>query len=171
MCRSVRGVSCLKNRKRGVFLFEKLIKVTASGFGSGYAPFAPGTAGTVTGIAFYLLLSHLSWMFYLLSVAVLTFTSFYVSQEAEKLFHEKDSPRIVIDEIVGYLCAMFLVEPTLWHIALGFLLFRFFDIVKVFPAAYFERKLPGGYGIVMDDVVAGIYSNVVLLLLIRFWNI
>jgi phosphatidylglycerophosphatase A len=171
MCRSGVAVSRRKNRERGVFLFEKLIKVIASGFGSGYAPFAPGTAGTVAGIAVYLLLSHLSWIFYLLLLVILTFTAFYVSQEAENLFHEKDSPRIVIDEIVGFLCAMFLVAPTVLHIALGFVLFRFFDIVKVFPAAYFEKKFPGGYGIVMDDIMAGIYSNIVLLLLIRFWNI
>jgi phosphatidylglycerophosphatase A len=156
---------------RGVFLFEKLIKVTASGFGSGYAPFAPGTAGTVVGVAVYLLLSRLFWGFYLLSVMILILLAFYISQEAEKIFQEKDSPRIVIDEIVGFQCAMFLIEPTVSHILLGFVLFRTFDIVKVFPASYVDRSFPGGYGVVADDIVAGIYSNLVLLAVIKLWGI
>ena len=94
--------------------------------------------------------------------------AWYLSQRAEKIFDEKDSPHIVIDEIIGLLYAMFLVTPTILHIFLGFILFRFFDIAKCFPAGYFERRLPGGYGVVADDIVAGIYSNVVLLFLIKF---
>jgi phosphatidylglycerophosphatase A len=158
-------------RERGVFLFEKLIKVIASGVGSGYAPFAPGTAGTVLGIPLYLILSRLPWTFYLISILILTFLACYISGEAEKIFNEKDSPRIVIDEIVGFLWAMFLVLPTVLHIFLGFVFFRLFDIVKIFPARYVQSGLPGGYGIVIDDVVAGIYSNITLLLLIKFWGI
>jgi phosphatidylglycerophosphatase A len=145
--------------------------VIASGAGSGYAPFAPGTAGTIVGIPVYLLLSNLSWTLYLISVLILTFLACYISREAEKIFNEKDSPRIVIDEIVGFLWTMFLVLPTVLHIFSGFIIFRFFDIVKIFPAGYFERRLSGGYGIVIDDVVAGMYSNVILLLLIKFWGI
>jgi len=127
--------------------------------------------GTIAGIVVYLLLSCFPWGFYLLSVAILTFLAFYVSREAEKVFNEKDSPRIVIDEIVGFQYAMFLVTPTALHILLGFVLFRIFDIVKTFPAAYFEKRLPGGYGVVADDIVAGIYSNVLLLLLIKYLGI
>ena len=143
----------------------------ASGAGSGYAPFAPGTAGTVAGIPVYLLLSPLPWTCYLAAVLALTILAIYVSYEGERIFKKKDSPRIVIDEIVGFQWTMFLVLPTLSHIVIGFVLFRFFDIVKIFPANYFQSRLPGGYGVVMDDVMAGIYSNVILLYLINFWGI
>ena len=77
----------------------------------------------------------------------------------------------MIDEIIGLLYAMFLVPPTVLHVFIGFILFRFFDITKCFPACYFERRLPGGYGVVADDVMAGIYSNIILLLLVKFWGI
>ena len=143
----------------------------ATGAGSGYAPFAPGTVGTIAGIPVYLLLSRLSWTFYLISVLILTLLAIYISREGEKIFNEKDSPRIVIDEIVGFQWTMFLVLPTVLHILLGFFLFRLFDIVKVFPAGYLQNRLPGGYGIVIDDVVAGMYSNIILLIVIKFWGI
>lgn len=143
----------------------------ATGAGSGYAPFAPGTVGTIAGIPVYLLLSRLSWTFYLISVLILTLLAIYISREGEKIFNEKDSPRIVIDEIVGFQWTMFLVLPTVLHILLGFFLFRLFDIVKIFPAGYLQNRLPGGYGIVIDDVVAGMYSNIILLIVIKFWGI
>lgn len=130
-------------------------------------PFAPGTAGTVTAVPLYLIFSPLPWPLYLITVTALTFLAVYASQEAEKIFNEKDAQRIVIDEIAGFQWAMFLVAPTVVHVILGFLLFRFFDIVKVFPAGYCQRRLPGGWGVVGDDFVAGVYSNAVLLLVIR----
>jgi phosphatidylglycerophosphatase A len=145
--------------------------VIATGAGSGYAPFAPGTVGTIAGIPVYLLLSRLSWTFYLISLLILTLLSVYICREGEKIFNEKDSPCIVIDEIVGFQWTMFLVLPTVLHILLGFFLFRLFDIVKIFPAGYLQNRLPGGYGIVIDDVVAGMYSNIILLIVIKFWGI
>jgi phosphatidylglycerophosphatase A len=143
----------------------------ATGFGSGLVPFAPGTAGTLVGILIYLALSRLSWTFYLVVVVTITLLACYVSREAERMFEEKDPPRVVIDEIIGFQWSMFLISPTVLHVFAGFILFRFFDILKVFPAGYFQRSLPGGWGIVMDDVVAGMYSNIALLLLIKFWVI
>ncbi|MFA5181481.1 MAG: phosphatidylglycerophosphatase A [Syntrophales bacterium] len=140
----------------------------ATGFGSGYFPYASGTAGTVAAIPLYLVLSPLPWPLYLVTVAAFTFLAFYSSQEAEKIFQEKDSSRIVIDEWAGFLWAMFIVSPTVPHLLAGFALFRFFDIVKVFPANIFQNQLPGGYGVVMDDVAAGIYANVILHILIRY---
>jgi phosphatidylglycerophosphatase A len=145
--------------------------VIATGAGSGYAPFAPGTAGTVVGIPVYLILSHLSWIPYLISVVIFTSLACFISQEAEKIFNQKDSPRIVIDEIAGFQWTMFLVSPTVLHILIGFILFRIFDILKIFPAGYVQDGLPGGYGIVFDDVVAGMYGNIALLLLIKFWGV
>jgi len=143
----------------------------ATGFGSGLVPFAPGTAGTFVGILIYLALSRLSWTFYLVIVVIITCLACYVSHEAERIFAEKDPACIVIDEIIGFQWSMFLITPTVLHVFAGFILFRFFDILKIFPAGYFQRNLPGGWGIVMDDVVAGMYSNIALLLLIKFWVI
>jgi phosphatidylglycerophosphatase A len=143
----------------------------ATGFGSGLCPVAPGTAGTVMAVPVYLIIAPLAWPLYLITTLAFTFLAIYVSQEAEKLYGQKDAQCIVTDEIVGYLWTMFLVTPTVWRCALGFALFRIFDIVKVFPAGYFQRKLPGGYGIVADDWAAGIYSNILLLIAIKMFDI
>jgi phosphatidylglycerophosphatase A len=127
--------------------------------------------GTAAGIPVYLLLTRLSWTFYLVSIIILTSLAFYISREGEIIFNEKDSPRIVIDEIVGFQWTMFLVSPTVLHVMMGFFLFRLFDIAKIFPAGYLQNNLPGGYGVVIDDVVAGMYSNIILLIVIKFWGI
>jgi phosphatidylglycerophosphatase A len=111
------------------------------------------------------------WPLYLLTTVTFTFLSFFISEEAEKIFCEKDSSRIVVDEWTGFLWAMFLVMPTIPHLLGGVLLFRFFDIVKIFPANFFQNHLPGGFGVVMDDVAAGIYANVVLHVLISYVNL
>ncbi|HOO90641.1 MAG TPA: phosphatidylglycerophosphatase A, partial [Syntrophales bacterium] len=140
----------------------------ATGLGSGLSPVAPGTIGTLVGIPVYLIFSRLSWPLYLLSVVAFSLFAVYVSQEAERIYHEKDPGRIVIDEIAGFLVTMFLVTPTAWSVLGGFLLFRTFDIIKPFPIRVCERRLPGGYGVVGDDIIAGIYANIVLLLLLRF---
>jgi len=91
--------------------------------------------------------------------------------EAEKIFNRKDSSYIVIDEIAGQQFALFLVPPEVLYIALGFLLFRLFDIMKPPPAGFCQDHLPGGWGVVMDDVAAGIWTNIILLLAIRFLGI
>jgi len=157
--------------RRGAFLFDRLIKFVATGFGSGLVPFAPGTAGTIVGIPIYLALSQLSWITYFVLVVAFTALACYVSNKAEKMFGEKDTSIIVIDEMVGFQWSMFLVAPTVLHVFIGFVLFRLFDILKIFPAGYFHRRLPGGYGVVIDDVVAGMYTNIALLLIIKFWGI
>ena len=147
---------------------DRLIRIAATGLGSGLSPLAPGTAGTLVGIPVYMVFSRFPWPLYLLSVIAFSLFAVYVSQEAERIYNEKDPPRIVIDEIAGFQVTMFLVAPTVWHILLGFIIFRVFDIIKPFPIRLCERSLPGGYGVVGDDIVAGIYGNVILLLLIRF---
>lgn len=141
----------------------------ATGFGVGFSPFAPGTLGTlVVGVPVYLVFSHFTWPLYAVTVIAFTFLGIYVSQEAEKLWQKKDPSWIVIDEVVGLQYTLFLVTPTVVHVCIGFLLFRFFDIVKPFPVRWCERHLPGGYGVVGDDVAAGIYGSIVLLLLTSF---
>jgi len=145
------------------------IKIAATGLGSGLSPFAPGTVGTILGIPIYLLFSLFSPPLYLFSVLAFIFFSVYVSQEAEIIFEEKDSSKIVIDEIAGYLVAMMFVPPSLFTVILGFALFRFFDILKPFPIGVIEKRLPGGCGVVGDDVMAGIYGAVVLHIVLRLF--
>ena len=149
-------------------LRESIIKFLATGFGSGYMPRAPGTAGTLVGVAFFLLFSPLSWPVYLILLVLITGAAVYIAAAAEDLFAAKDAPVIVIDEITGFLWTMFYVPPSLAGLFIGFICFRFFDIVKPFPVRSLQDKLPGGYGIVGDDVMAGIYSNLALQVLMIF---
>jgi len=148
-------------------MHDRVIRIAATGLGSGLSPCAPGTVGTLIGIPLYLIFSRFSWPIYLLSIIAFSLLAVYISQEAERIYSEKDPGRIVIDEIAGFQVTMFLVAPTFPHIVLGFVLFRIFDILKPFPIRFCEKKLPGGYGVVGDDIVAGIYGNILLLLLIR----
>ena len=145
---------------------EKFIRILSAGFGSGFSPLVPGTAGTVVGIPLYWLFSFFPWPIWLISILAFTCLAWYVSDEAERLFGRKDAPCIVIDEIAGLQWTLFLVTPTVSHVALGFVLFRLFDIVKPFPARLFQDRLPGGCGVVADDLAAGLYANLVLQALI-----
>ena len=165
------GVSRPDPTRRGVSLNEKFITLAATGFGSGYAPLAPGTAGTLVGIPLYLVFSAMPWPLWLITIIAFTCLAWYVSEEAEKLFGQKDARCIVIDEIAGLQWSLFLIEPTALHATLGFFLFRLFDIVKPFPARLFQDRLPGGLGVVADDLAAGVYTNAVLQLLIHLGGI
>jgi phosphatidylglycerophosphatase A len=138
----------------------------ATGFGSGLAPLAPGTAGTLVGIPLYLVFSVLPWPIWLITVLAFTCLAWYLSDEAERLFGRKDAQCIVIDEIAGLQWTLFWVEPTVPHV-----LFRLFDIVKPFPARLFQEKLPGGCGVVADDLAAGVYGNLALQALIHWLGI
>jgi phosphatidylglycerophosphatase A len=152
-------------------LKEKFIKLGAAGLGSGFIPAAPGTAGTLAGIPFFLVFSAFSLPVYLLFLAVFTCAAVYLAQAAETLFGKKDPPCIVIDEIVGFLWAMICIPPTLIYTCSGFILFRLFDIAKPFPIRRLQDKLPGGYGVVGDDIMAGVYANIALRFLIKFLGI
>ncbi|MCX7982462.1 MAG: phosphatidylglycerophosphatase A [Syntrophales bacterium] len=140
----------------------------ATGGGVGYFPVAPGTAGTVVAIPVYLAISLFPPLIAFLTVLALTALACYVSQEGQTIFGQPDPPSIVIDEIVGFLWAMWLIAPTIEHIVTSFLLFRFYDILKPFPIRFLERRLPGGVGIVADDVVAAAYSRLTFELIRSF---
>jgi phosphatidylglycerophosphatase A len=147
---------------------RRFIILAASWFGTGFSPVASGTVGTVAAIPFYLLLAQLPLSFYLVTLVTFCGLSCWVSGQAEVIFQEKDSGKIVIDEVVGYLVTM-TAAPFSWKgVVIGFLLFRFFDITKIPPARFFDRRVKNGYGVVMDDVVAGLYSCILLHLILRF---
>ncbi len=146
-----------------------IVKLLATWGGSGYAPVASGTFGTLAAIPFYLLLAPLSLPLYLLILVAFFFLACWVSGRAEVIFGEQDCGKIVIDEVVGYLVTMAAIPVDWRYVIAGFFLFRFFDIVKVPPARWFDRQLKNGYGVVLDDVAAGVYAWLVLLALVRLW--
>lgn len=136
----------------------------------GYSPIAPGTAGSLLGVILYIPLSCLLPIYYALFLLSASLLSFKIAGEAERIFGKKDCRVIVIDEVVGVFFTMFLFPPTLFYLSAGFLLFRVFDIVKPFPAGWIDRKISGGPGVVLDDIVAGIYANLSLHILTVLWN-
>lgn len=141
----------------------------AFGFGSGVVPVAPGTWGTVVAIPFYLVMQQtLAWPYYLAVLALLTVFGFWLCHVTAKAFGIHDHPGIVWDEICGYLLAMFLAPAGWQWIAIGFLLFRLFDIWKPFPIRWLDQKVRGGVGIMLDDLVAGLYAWLVIQALVRF---
>jgi phosphatidylglycerophosphatase A len=150
-------------------LNEKLIKSLATGFGSGLVSFAPGTWGTLVGVLICLLCLPLTWPLRLLTVLALLALSIYVAERAEIIYQKKDDQRIVIDEIIGFQVTMLPVAINVLYLCVGFVLFRIFDILKPFPIANLQR-LPGGWGVVIDDVGAGIYAGAIMWLLM-FWGV
>jgi len=147
---------------------KHFILLLATGFGVGYTPIAPGTLGTLIAIPVYYFLSSISSPVYEITLIGFFFLSVWISENAEIFFGKKDDQRIVIDEIMGFLITMLWVPQTAILIIIGFFLFRFFDILKPFPIRSLEKKLKGGYGVVLDDVMAGVYANIVLRLIYRF---
>lgn len=143
-----------------------LIKIFASFFYLGYSPVAPGTAGTFGGIILFYFLTKFSPFIYVSFLIGFIILSLWVSTKASCMYKEADPRQVVVDEVCGYLVTMVFITSSLMNIIIGFFLFRFFDIVKPPPARSSER-LPGGVGIVADDVVAGIYANIILQVVTR----
>ena len=130
----------------------------AFGFGSGLAPVAPGTAGTLAAVPLYLLLRDLPLAGYLAVIALLFLAGLPVCAHAARQLGVHDHPAIVWDEIVGYLVTMIAAPPGLVWIIAGFMLFRCFDILKPWPIRWCDRRVPGGFGIMLDDLLAGVFS-------------
>ncbi len=141
----------------------------AFGGGSGLAPTAPGTFGTLVGIPFVLLCAGLSLPAYLLVTAVLFLVGIWICDRASSKLGVHDHPGIVWDEIVGYMVTMIAV-PLQWQWLLaGFVLFRIFDILKPWPIAWLDRRVAGGFGIMVDDLLAGFFAFLVLQVLLQIY--
>jgi phosphatidylglycerophosphatase A len=127
----------------------------------GYLPIGPGTWGSAAGLIFAELFDlPLPSLFF---VILIGFTIGVVAAgAAEDAIGEQDSGHIVIDEFVGYLVAAYAVPRTQWHLVAAFLLFRVFDILKPFPIGRLEKRLSGGLGVMADDIMAGIFANIIL---------
>lgn len=143
-------------------MVKRIVIFLATGCYVGYSPLVPGTTGTLAAIPIYFFLSHLSPIYYMAIVLGSTYIAIWASDGAEVLLQSKDCRHIVIDEMVGFMVTMFMVPPTLRNILLGFFLFRAFDIIKPFPIRAVEERVRGGYGVVLDDIIAGIYANLII---------
>lgn len=146
---------------------RRLALLLATNGGLGYAPVAPGTVGTLAGLPAFWLLAGLAPAAWLLAWALLTAVAVWAAGAAGRHFGVVDDGRIVIDELSGYLVTVAFL-PWSWTTALlGFLCFRVFDIFKPPPVGWIDRHCKNGFGVVFDDVAAGLYGALALRLLLH----
>ena len=145
-----------------------LAKLVATAFGAGYSPRAPGTCGTAVAVPLAWALASLSmWQFGLVAVGV-TLLGVACAERAGRAWGTEDDQRIVIDEVAGYLLTVLPVDRSGWApLAVGFVVFRALDIGKPPPIRWLDEHLPGGWGVMLDDVAAGVLGAGVMLLLDR----
>lgn len=143
-------------------IIKNPIHFLAFGLGLGFSPIAPGTAGTLLGIVIYFLTSYSLLMNQLVIIILSIIFGIYICGKTAADIGCHDHPGIVWDEVTGFLITMFMLPFSLFNIILGFILFRIFDIVKPWPIKIIDKKLFGGFGIMLDDVIAGIFSNISL---------
>ena len=143
------------------------LHLLAFGFGSGLAPKAPGTFGTLVAVPIYLLLQGLSLPVYLGLVLLGSLLGIWICGHTSDDLGVHDHGGIVWDEIIGYLLTMAFAPPGWIWLLVGFLLFRFFDILKPWPIRWLDQQVAGGLGIMLDDLLAGLYAGLVMLLLER----
>lgn len=149
------------------FDLKQPVQFLALGFGSGLAPKAPGTFGTLAAIPVFLLLTMLmpTPLSYGVAVVVMSIAGIYICGKAADDVGVHDHPAIVWDEFVGFFITMFMVPVSWQSILVGFILFRIFDILKPWPISYIDKKMTGGLGIMFDDVLAGIFALIIMQLI------
>ncbi len=146
------------------------VHILASGFGSGLAPRAPGTFGTLAAIPIVVLAQHLpGWMYFGLTVLMFG-AGIFICGRAARDWGVSDHPAIVWDEFVGLLVTLSLAPTGAWMLLAGFVLFRLFDIVKPWPICSVDQHVHGGFGIMLDDVIAGVYAGAILYLGARWMS-
>jgi phosphatidylglycerophosphatase A len=148
-------------------LWRDPVNFLALGFGSGLAPVAPGTFGTLVALPVYWWLALLPLEIYVAGVVAASLLGIWICARASRSLQTDDHPGVVWDEICGYLIAMCAV-PRTWHWMLaGFVLFRVFDIWKPWPIRAADRKVGGGLGVMLDDIIAGLFTWIVLQIAMR----
>ncbi|MBT6044013.1 MAG: phosphatidylglycerophosphatase A [Gammaproteobacteria bacterium] len=138
----------------------------AFGFGAGLSPKAPGTMGTLVAVPLFLLLAYLPVYVYLALITAAFLVGIYLCGRTASDLGVHDHGGIVWDEFVGYWITMILVPVTWYWVLAGFVLFRVFDILKPFPIGWLDKKVGGGLGIMIDDVLAGVYALICLQVLV-----
>lgn len=139
-------------------------------FGIGLLPIAPGTFGSAAGLLIGLIIFYINWKLIFIFIFILFIIGVYSSNIHQKRTGIKDDSIIVIDEVVGQLIAMALVHDNIILIISSFILFRIFDIFKPWPASYADKNIQGGLGVMLDDVFAGIYVVILLILMELIYN-
>jgi phosphatidylglycerophosphatase A len=146
-------------------IFRSPIHILAFGFGSGLSPVAPGTFGTLAAVPFVYALMFTNTTVYSACIVVAFALGVYVCGESARRLGTHDHSGIVWDEFVGFAVTMFAMPPRWQWLLAGFLLFRFFDVLKPWPIREADHRLQGGLGIMLDDVMAGLFAAVILHLL------
>ena len=149
-------------------LLKNPVHFLSLGFGSGLMPKAPGTFGTLAAIPVYLLMANFSVLIYSIITVILFLLGIYLCQKTTDELKVHDHSGIVFDEIVGFLITMIAVPLTWQWIVAGFILFRLFDILKPWPISWLDKKVHGGLGIMLDDVLAGVFSLAIQHLVLYF---
>ncbi len=140
------------------------IRIIATGFYSGYSPIAPGTVGSLVALVIYWILNLINPIIFFIVIIITFFIGIISSQRMELILGE-DPPAVVIDEIVGMWISLLFIHKNHFLVIAAFFIFRIYDIIKPQPARFVE-KFKNGWGIMLDDVVSGIYSNITLQLII-----
>lgn len=141
---------------------KKIVELICTGFYSGKSPIMPGTCGSILAIPFAYVLGQQYWLVSVLSIWGLTALGILLCDLYEKYFNKHDAKEVVFDEVVGYLIAMFHLPVSWQYLLAAFVLFRIFDIWKPFPISVADKKWKGGFGVMMDDVMAGLITNIIL---------
>lgn len=147
------------------FQLSNPIHFLALGFGSGLAPKAPGTFGTLAAIPVFLIAMQLPSLYFLLLMLFMSVAGIYICGKAAEDAGVHDHGAIVWDEIVGFMITMYMIPVSWLTILVGFALFRFFDILKPWPISYLDKNCHGGLGIMLDDVAAGIAAWACMMLI------
>ncbi|HBI21112.1 MAG TPA: phosphatidylglycerophosphatase A [Legionella sp.] len=155
----------MSNRTLSARVWQDPSYFIAFGFGSGLMPIAPGTWGTLAAMPVYLLLANSGWVFYSVATCLAFILGVFVCGRVSRDLGVHDYSGIVWDEVVGYLLTMFLAPPGFIWMCIGFVLFRVFDIWKPQPIGWVDLRVKGGWGIMLDDVLAAIPAWGILQLL------
>lgn len=142
-------------------------------FGVGFLPKAPGTWGTLATLPFLYAIGRFNppYIFFIPFLIIMTLISSFIADSVQKRFDLHDPQFIVIDEVLGMTTAwLFIQTHNLSHLFILFVLFRFFDIVKIWPASYFDKKVHHGYGTIVDDIVSGLFAGLVYLVINHFFS-
>lgn len=146
-------------------VFEKPLYFIAFGFGTGIIPFAPGTFGTLFAVFLYSLLPALSFSSHLIITTIITVLSIFICDKVSREIELHDHPGMCLDEFPGFFVSM-LFAPTGWiGLVAAFLLFRIFDIIKPWPINWIDKNVHGGFGMVLDDVLAGVYVSIIFVMI------
>jgi phosphatidylglycerophosphatase A len=147
-------------------VFKFLIKTISTFFYVGYFPLIPGTAGSVAAVFFFFLIKN-NPTTYLITLAALLILGFLTSGMAEKIMRKTDPPCVVIDEVCGMLIGFLFLPYDIRLVIIAFVIFRILDTLKPYPISSFE-KLKGGLGVMSDDIIAGLYTNLILQAVVSF---